>query len=252
MTIEPTTQQQAPADAAPSQSTAPAASAAAGEAASKPAKPEGLDDRFFDPEAGVKWADLTKEYGELSALKAEVEAKSQALPKSADEYKIAFPDGYEVPEGFQIDEKSPLWQQGRDMAHKAGLTQEQFNAAAATMVDIIAKQESGAEAYFADYAKAESAKLGPQAAAMADAVTQWVEKSFSPEAAKIIGASRVLVNADVLKGFSELMRAASSGGVSSLNGGGREAGSGRISDEDWSKMSFAQRMSATMRPNVRN
>lgn len=215
-------------------------------------KPEGLDDRFFDPATGVKWADLTKEVSELSAFKTEVEAAKGVIPKAADEYKVEFPDGYELPEGFQIDESSPLWQQGREMAVKAGFTQEQFGHAAATMVDILAKQEAGAESVFADYAKAEAAKLGANAAQVSDAVVQWVDKTFSPEAAKIIGASRLLVNAEVLKGFAEVMRTASSGGVDSLNGGARDGANGGVAEDDWNKMSFTQRMGATLRMPARN
>lgn len=221
-------------------------------AASGVTKPEGLDDRFFDPKTGVKWANLTKEVGDLAAFKAEVEAAKGAIPASADEYKIAFPEGYELPEGFQIDEASPLWQQGREMAAKAGFTQEQFGHAAATMVDILAKQEAGAEAVFADYAKSEAAKLGANAAQVSDDVVQWIDKTFSPEAAKIIGASRLLVNAEVLKGFAEVMRAVSSGGVSSLNGGARDGVNGGVSEDEWNKMSFTQRMGATLRMPARN
>jgi hypothetical protein len=255
LSTEPTTQQQAPSAADQQPSSAPPVSGGATPepvVASGIEKPEGLDDRFFDPKTGVKWADLTKEVGELSAFKAEAEAAKGAVPQSADEYKINFPDGYQLPEGFQIDEASPLWKQGREMAAKAGFTQEQFGHAAATMVDILAKQEAGAEAVFSDYAKSESAKLGANAAAVSDAVVQWVDKTFSPEAAKIIGASRLLVNAEVLKGFTEVMRAASSGGVSSLNGGARDGANGAVSEDDWNKMSFTQRMGATLRMPARN
>ena len=75
-----------------------------------------------------------KEFGALSQFKSEAEAKAAeaeaAKITDPNGYKLEFADGM-LPEGFQIDPDSPLWNVARETAIANGWSQETFAKASA-------------------------------------------------------------------------------------------------------------------------
>lgn len=233
---EETTQTPAPAAPAPAPTPPAPSGVEAAPAAPAPVKPDGLDDRFFDATAGVKWADLNKEFADLAAFKAETEAARKSVPEKLEDYKLEFEDGA-LPEGFELNPDDARWQTARELAKELGVDQNGFAKLASAHIKLMAAEETAMQGQLVELQKAEAAKLGPNAAAISDAVTQWVNSAFEPEAAKVLGASNILVNASVVKSLNKVITALANAGVT-FNADGRAA-EGKV-PSNFSSWSFAQ------------
>ncbi len=230
----------APADASPSVTPAPSGVDGGAVVAAAPAavtKPEGLDDRFFDPAAGVKWADLNTEFKTLAEFKAAADAAKAAVPEKADGYSLDFGDALQAPEGFVVNPDDPKWPLAREVAHELGLDQAGFTKLAAASLKLQAAEEAALTSQLKDMQKTQAEKLGPNAAAIADATTQWINANFEPEAAQVLAASNILVNASVLKSLTKVITAMTNSGIS-LSGEGRTVEGGRPAN--FSSMTFMQ------------
>ena len=90
--------------------------------------PEGVPSQFWDTQSNsVNLPEFAKSYGELSAFKAEHDARLAQVPAKPEDYKfeIAPPEGLELPEGFEwkVDPKDPRISDVREFAAKHKMTQ---------------------------------------------------------------------------------------------------------------------------------
>lgn len=155
---------------------AAAKAAAAAEAAKnsgKPARPENVPEQFWDAEKGaVKQDAILKSWQDTrNELKAAKSAKGGAAPEKPDGYKFTMPagsDGKPVP--VEIGENDPAMSLAKVAAHKANLTQEQYDIFMQTFV-------SGAAQHMPPPVdlEAEKAKLGPNADAVMTTTIAWVD-----------------------------------------------------------------------------
>lgn len=109
----------------------PAPAAAADPAPAKATMPEGLPADFWDADKGeVKLADLTTKFGELSAFKAEHDAKATSLPAKPEDYKFELPADVKLPDGYEwkLDDKDPAFVALRSFAHENRLPQSAVSA----------------------------------------------------------------------------------------------------------------------------
>lgn len=129
----------------------PAAAPEASGSPDAPVKPEGLEDSFWDATNGVvRVESLIKSYNDTKAafsgkeetLREKIQAEMrQGIPETPEAYKIAEDLGVEVPEGFEIkfDDDDPMLAMWRDIAHEAGLSEEQFNKGISNYVGTMLK-----------------------------------------------------------------------------------------------------------------
>jgi hypothetical protein len=208
-----------------------------------PQRPEGIPDSFWDDAAGVKIPEMVSRMTELEALKAEIDGKKAAVPESADKYEAKLPESLELPEGveFKIDPDDPLLSVARQVAHQAGLDQSGFEA----MIGLYAQQRV-AEMKDLDGARARQMEaLGSNAQARVDAAKTFVTAAAGPDAMQYF--DHVLQLKGGVEAFEKIMQRASSGGLPSFSGKGREGGGDAVSDDDWAKMSPTERHLVGMR-----
>lgn len=225
--------------AAASPSTAEAASAAVD-------RPTYIPETFWDAESkAVKAEDFAKHLDILAATQAEVEARKAAVPESPDKYALALPEGIELPEGMGLDENDPRLPLAREFAHEAGLSQEQFSK----MVALDLKREMASAEMVETLKQKEVAKLGDNSTVRIDATTKFIEANAkTPEQAAAV--KNMLISADSIEFFENIVTKLSSQGIDPLNGNGNERQVG-ISEEQWGAMTPSQRLASTWKPAER-
>jgi hypothetical protein len=88
--------------------------------------------------------------------------------------------------------------------------------------------------------EAEKQKLGPTSASRIDSVVRFLQASLPADLSR--AAINALWTADNVKAWEAIMQKFSSQGAAHFSQAGREpAGNGGVSDEDWQKMSMAER-----------
>ena len=141
-----------------------------------PTRPEYLPEKFWDADKGEpRWEDLAKSYGELERkigkAKTPEEYEAERLagrPESADAYEPP-----EIPDHFDKNEvmSHPMMGWFRQVAHQAGLSQEQFQESVNQYLGEIAPASVRAR-------DEEMKKLGDNATARIEHVSGWVGTKF--------------------------------------------------------------------------
>lgn len=147
----------------------------------KPTKPDGLADSFWDAEKGaVKFDDLTRTLGELTAIKETVEQRKAAVPEKPDGYKPELPKTFKAPQGIKIPEltaDNPSFVKLREVAHKHGLPQEAVSDLVALKTELdLAELDAAGKAIDAEFAK-----LGDKAKERVSAVENWLKANASAD-----------------------------------------------------------------------
>lgn len=202
-----------------------------------------MPDRFWDAQTGIKATDWIKEHNDLTAFKAAEDVRKLTLPKSPDEYKIGLPKDFQVPQGveFKFDDKSEVWKGVREWAHKSGLGQEGFEQALSLYAGI---QLQGMQQMKAAR-DAEIGKLGASGPARVDAVVTWLNGVLGEQGANAV--KPMMVTAGIVEAFESIIKKFVSGGGASFSQSHRDTGPSTPSDEQWAKMSFAERIDYTER-----
>ena len=107
-------------------------------------KPDWLPDKFYDPDVGPRVELLAKSFreleGKLSQKKENLaeELKSERLASAPEKYEIALPEDLNVPEGVEVTlkEDDPVAEWFMGFAKENGLSQEEFNAAVNTYIQL--------------------------------------------------------------------------------------------------------------------
>lgn len=178
----------------------------------------------------------------MATRDAAEQVRRSALPGKPEDYKVATSANFKPPEGieFKIDENNPLWAQARNWAQKSGLTQDQFHEA----IDLFAGSQVADAATIKAARDAEVAKLGANGTARVTAVNTFLD------AAGVGGLKDRLFTAADVQAMEKLVAKFSSQGAASFNGAHRvpqQSGS-LVSDEEFSKMTPAQRLDYTRSP----
>ncbi|MCC6314819.1 MAG: hypothetical protein IT337_12495 [Thermomicrobiales bacterium] len=145
--------------------------------------PSGLDPKYWDATNGLKTDDLLKDFGELSAYRAQAEARLAEVPDKPEGYKLELPADFQVPEefkeAFKLDESDPRLPHARALAKELGLPQGAF----AKLIALDARLQIEAAQQAQAQMTAEMAKLGDKFPARREAVNAFVRANLTPEQA---------------------------------------------------------------------
>jgi hypothetical protein len=234
------------------QQSAPAAGSngASDQQSQAPVRPTELSDKsfdaYFDPQKGVKYDVLAKDFSDLRAHKAADDLRRAAVPAKADEYKLALPQTFELPKGkdgkpvaYQFDEKDPRLAPARAFAHKVGLDQAGFSE----LLSIHAQYEIG-EAQMIQSAKdAEIAKLGANGPARVDAVSRFMHARLGTDRGQAL-MDRMVLAGDI-EALEDLVKLYSTQGGAGMDQRHRETPSKELSEEAYSAMPLSERLAHT-------
>lgn len=195
-------------------------------------RPEGLPDSFWDADKNSLKADAFAEYDSLKALKAEIDAKSAAVPKDAAEYKLDLPKDFKAPDGLKLNDKDPLVVVAREFAKDAGATQEQFSALVGKFVQQRIDQAAAMQAEMVQ----ERAKLGADADIRIKAAGQALEARVGKDLVPYLTGEKK--GAGLIIALEKLMN--NGAAFTQTQPGSQEQG--KIAG--FEKMSFGERMSA--------
>lgn len=232
----------APSGQPPAQS-APGAQPGA-EPTAAPAKldrPEGLDEKFWDPDGGkVRFDEIGKELGDLRAIRAERDAVKAGVPEKPEGYQPKLPEGLKLPDGveFQVDESDPRYVAARQFAHEIGMPQETFSRLLGLDAQMTVSQNERINEMYDRQVES----LGANGAQRISAVQDWINGRLGAEHGAALGS--YIVTAAQVKAYEALQRLFVSGGVSSFSQTGRDQIERGISDEAYQAMSPAQRVNA--------
>lgn len=227
----------AAASAAPS-AASPSGPADGGTPAAAPARPEGIPDDLWDNATGLKTADVVERLKERDTLRGEADARRQGVPEKADGYELKLPADITLPEGMALNPNDPRLAPLRDLAHKAGLNQDQFSAFVALDV---AQKQADAKA-MNDHVAAQAKALGANAAGRVDAVTTWLTSVFDPATARDMAS--MTVTSRIVEGFERLQTALSAQGIDTLRTGERTPATDPTKIPGYATMSMEQKLAA--------
>jgi hypothetical protein len=196
--------------------------------------------RFVDGKLVLGDAELSADdVRELLAAKAERALRATQIPASAEGYQPTLPANLKLPDGVtvQIDAKDPAFVDLRNLAHSRGWDQDTFSAA----IGIYAAKQAQESAQLRAAINAEIAKLGANGSQRIGALTTWLRSAVGDDSASAL--SQMMVSARHVEALEKLASKYLSGGAANFSQAHREPaqGSGRVSDEEYAKMSPAQR-----------
>lgn len=167
-------------------------------------------------------------------------APPQAFPETPLGYEVRLPGDFQLPEGVEgsnspINADDPRIANLREFAHVNQLTQEQFEK----MVGLGAQMEIAEQTLLREALGRQIDALGPKAQDRIGAVKHWVAAKLpADQAESLLG---VLFTAKQIEAMETLMKL-NRGAVPGNPGVAREFGRQDLSDEEWDKMSAADRI----------
>jgi hypothetical protein len=202
-------------------------------------------------EATLKVGDTEITESELRSLlekKGLDDSRKLTLPADANGYKLKLPDDFVPPPGieFKFDEKNPALQQAREFAHKNGFSQEQFSS----MVAIHAAAEVANTQNLKTARDAEVAKLGATGTARVTAIETFLKGHLGDELAKPFRTTLVMANQ--VKGWEIIMSKLANGGAGTFSPSRSPNEPARISDAEYSSMSYSQQKAYAERMSSSN
>jgi hypothetical protein len=184
-----------------------------------------------------------------AAMRAAADSRRASLPQTPDAYEAKLPHDFFIPDGIEVrfDPADPLLGEARRAAHRMGLTQQQFSELLAIHASANINQTTALRGAM----EAEKAKLGPTHASRIDSVVRFLQATLPAD------LSRSMINslwtADNVKAWEAIIQKISSQGAANFSQAGREpTGNGSVSDEDWSRMTKAERFEYSRAASTRN
>lgn len=175
--------------------------------------------KFFDPESktldsgklGDAYTGLLQSHlKKTDDLRAEIQADSlRGRPEEESGYQFKLADDT-LPKGVthQMEDDDPTLTWFKGIAHKQGLSNDDFNAVVNQYVGNQAKQQFED---IATFGKAEIAKLGERAVARVEAVESWVKGAVSEKSANALvgnirdSSGNFSISAEVVEALEEVM-----------------------------------------------
>lgn len=178
-----------------------AASVEGGAAASSEAahvRPEGIPDEFWDDATGLKVGDLAAAYRDIIAKDAE---RTADVPGEADAYDLALPEGFDLPEGIEIEIKAddPLWAGFQTLGKKFGLGKAAFSE----FVGEFAKYQVAAQVADVNEYVAQKTALGANADVRIKAASDWMGANLTKSEADALGGA--LISAEGVKALERII-----------------------------------------------
>lgn len=190
-------------------------------------------------------AALSAHFNQILARDAAAQSKVLSLPQTADAYKAELPADFKAPEGvpFSFNEADPLLAQARTIAHELGIPQEGFSK----LLGLYAGAQVQTAQQVAAAKNAEVAKLGATGPARIDALDTFF-KSYLGEAEGKTLMSRMFTAGDVAVAEKLVAKISNQGGAQ-FRQTGREPPTqqGKVSEEQFAKMSAAERLDYSRR-----
>lgn len=161
-------------------------------------RPEGIPDAFWDDATGLKVGDLAAAYRDLTAKEAE---RTADVPAETEAYNLALPEGFEKPEGYDVEIKAddPLWAGFQAIGKKHGIPRAAFT----DFVGEFAKyQIQNAQADVDAYVAAKTA-LGANADVRIKAAESWLGANLPKAEAQALGGA--LISTEGIKAVERLI-----------------------------------------------
>jgi hypothetical protein len=202
-----------------------------------PAKPA-------DPNARHKFGEMEfseQELREFLTAKGEAELRKATLPATPNDYVPALPENFKLPDGvdFKVDAADPMLADARNWAHSRGMDQSAFSE----LIGIYATSKAKEQALYNTAAAAEVAKLGANGVQRVSAIDVWLRGQLGDDLAAPVRS--VLVTEKIVRAWETVIQKFQSQGVASFSQAHREpgnAGGGRVSDEQYAKMTSGERL----------
>lgn len=201
--------------------------------------PAGFDFGWVPQNFKGKAEDFGKHYNEIMTRVSADDVRRNMLPATPESYQVKTSKDFKLPEGaqFTVDANNPLWAQFKTWAHSNHLSQE----ATEQVVDLLAAYQHGEATTIRTAINAEIAKLGPNGPNRITALQTWFNAKVGADDAKLL--SQALITARHVEAFERLVSKDVSGGAAPFSQSHREPaqGNGKVSDEEYAKMTPAQR-----------
>ena len=197
-----------------------------------------------DGAAKIKVGDVEYSPAQLQDIaqrQATEDSKRLTLPTKPEEYQIALPADFAIPEGvtFEIDANDPRAPELQQFAHRHGLSQ----AAMSELVAIDAGKSLAEQTHMAAAAKTQIDLLGPNGPARVDAVTRWLKGVGGDDAATLIKVLEYAPVAGTVQAFERMMQKFSSQGNTAFSQSHRSQPD-PMKIEGYETMSFEQKRAA--------
>jgi hypothetical protein len=167
-----------------------------------------------------------------------------ALPDSPDKYEVKLPSDFKVPDGvdFKFNDADPNLALARQVMHDIDAGKVSGQEAFSKLLGLYAGAQVADQARITAARTAEVSKLGANGTARVTAVTTFF-KSFLGEAEGSQLASRMFTASDIAIAEKLIQKVSSQGGAP-FRANGREPpqAPGRVSDEQFAKMSARERL----------
>lgn len=217
--------------------------------ANKPGDKPGDGAKTDPAEAKLKVGDTEITESELRSLlekKGLDDSRKLTLPADPSAYELKLPDNFVSPPGieFKFDEKNPALQQAREFAHQNGFSQQQFSH----MMALHAAAEVASTQALKTARDAEVAKLGATGSARVTAIETFLRGHLGDELAAPFRTTLVMANQ--VKGWEIIMGKLANGGAGAFSPARSPNEAPKMSDAQWSAMSYsdqkayAERMSS--------
>lgn len=211
----------------------------------KPVRPERLSPDHWDDEKGeLKLDALLDAHSQTQTKLGELESRFATVPDSPDKYeatvdavKALLPADIKLPEDFALlPNDHPVMVGGKKLAHELGIPAADFPKLVAFEV----QRQVGEANELTEAAAAQRTLLGEKADARISAVETWLKGRVGEEHARHMNA--MLFSAKHIEAFESLIKQFGTGGAPPLNRTGQEPGKPGLSDEEYGRMSPAQKI----------
>lgn len=240
-------QVQPPAETPPSDkpAAAPAVETASAPAPEKTARPERLSPDHWDDEKGaVKLDALLDAHSDVTTKLGELQSRFATVPDSPDKYeatvdavKALLPADIKLPEDFELlPNDHPVMVGGKKLAHELGIPAADFPKLVAFEV----QRQLGEAKEMSEAAAAQRVLLGQKADDRIAAVETWLKGRVGEEHSRHLNA--MLFSAKHIEAFESLIKQFGTGGAPPLTRTGQETGKPGLSDEEYGRMSAAQKI----------
>lgn len=176
------------------------------------------------------------------ARDAEAQIRKNSLPGDPTKYDVKLPQDFQAPQGitFQFDQNDPMLAKSRELAHKRGLTQEEYS----DFLGVYAATKISEHQQLSQARDAQKALLGSAADSRIAQIETWLRGRVGTKADGLVAQLKNFPVAAYVEAFEELARQFSHQGGASAPAGGRVEpdNSGRIAG--YETMTFEQRRAA--------
>jgi hypothetical protein len=198
-----------------------------------------LPESYFDPATGIK-PEFWTHYSEIATRDAQAQIKQTQALRRVEDVKVDLPKDFVVPQGVEFAWKhdAPELAKFKELAVQEGWSQDQASKA----LGIYASAKLAEQMQFDTALKAEREKLGSNGTNRVTAVQTFLAGHLGEDYSKALMAG--LWTAKALEGLELLASKVTSQGAAPFSQQHRapqEGGAQRVSDEEYNRMTQAQR-----------